>query len=641
MKAVQVAAAVLLASSAAAAIETRADPAYLGELVSRSRDRGLSEDRFWHRLGHYRRNRLGLLRSEAAGRLFFLSASGKKDPRAELEATLAGFFAPPSTATALSPLAAHPQCRFPLRYEWLKARLGFDLARLPEQDCPDLRRWRETTDAESATLIFASAFLNSPSSMYGHTFLRLDRKGRSSAEKLLDTTLNFAAETGDANPLTYALFGLAGLFPGKYSAMPYYLKVQEYSNLESRDIWEYRLNLSSGAVERLVLHAWELGDTHFPYFFFNKNCSYQLLPLLEVAEPRLEVTPAHALWVIPADTVRALMRHPGMVADAAYRPSQSTKMRQRRALLEPAEARIARDLGAGPLPSALEELERLAPDRLALSLDAASELILFKTGPNADPGAGWSERETALLRRRSRLAHPAAPLERPPWAEAPHVGHDTARIGLGAGVREKAAFQEIDLRAALHDLLDPTAAYVAGGSLEMGHARLRRDAATGRSYLKAFRVMDAASITPWDSWTRPVSWRAWTGVDTADELDRHQADSLYYGLSMASGFATAPAWTGRSSWYLLAEGDAGLGGLFRNGHRIGAGGIAGGILDLFPGCRLHVEGRWTAYALGDAGDVRRLKTGLGISPARNFSIRLDLSLDGRRREMSAALQRFL
>ena len=71
--------------------------------------------------------------------------------------------------------------------------------------------------------------------------------------------------------------------------MPYYVKVQEYSNMESRDLWEYELTLSAAQVSRLVMHAWETRATHFDYYFFSRNCSYQLLALLEAADPDLHL----------------------------------------------------------------------------------------------------------------------------------------------------------------------------------------------------------------------------------------------------------------------------------------------------------------------------------------------------------------
>src|SRR5262249_47537065 len=154
---------------------------------------------------------------------------------------------------------------------------------LPEQDCPRFDEWRETIGAKGATLLFSSAYLNSPASMYGHTFLRLDRQREAygSAPSLLDYTINFGADPWTTNGILYAILGLTGGFDGKFSTMPYYMKVQEYNNLEHRDIWEYHLNLDERQVARLLMHAWELGSTTFDYFFLTENCSYQLLTLIE------------------------------------------------------------------------------------------------------------------------------------------------------------------------------------------------------------------------------------------------------------------------------------------------------------------------------------------------------------------------
>jgi len=68
------------------------------------------------------------------------------------------------------------------------------------------------------------------------------------------------------------------------------LLVKEYGDFENRDIWEYRLQLTAAQTERLLMHVWELKESYFDYFFFTENCAYQLLPLLEVANPELHLT---------------------------------------------------------------------------------------------------------------------------------------------------------------------------------------------------------------------------------------------------------------------------------------------------------------------------------------------------------------
>lgn len=87
---------------------------------------------------------------------------------------------------------------------------------------------------------------------------------------------------------------------------PYYKLVRTYSDLESRDLWEYRLNLTPAQLQRLLEHAWELRDIHFDYYFFRENCALQqLLTLLETLIP-LMLSDRFTLWTLPADTLRLL-----------------------------------------------------------------------------------------------------------------------------------------------------------------------------------------------------------------------------------------------------------------------------------------------------------------------------------------------
>jgi hypothetical protein len=80
---------------------------YLEELVEGARQKGLAEQRQWLALGHYRHGLFGSgWISVIDSRDFFLAPAGRKDPKAELEATIAGFFAPPSNNLKTQ----HQQC---------------------------------------------------------------------------------------------------------------------------------------------------------------------------------------------------------------------------------------------------------------------------------------------------------------------------------------------------------------------------------------------------------------------------------------------------------------------------------------------------------------------------------------------------
>ena len=316
----------LLMASTAGAIEA-ADDSYLADLIRRANEAKLSDDRYWHLLLHYRQNLTGGYTSEQDDTGFFLASNGKTDPRAELEATLAQFFSAELVGRSRQPA----QCAFVARYHWLSEKLGIDTGRLPAQRCERFERWVGEFDAQSISLIFPSAFMNNPASMFGHTLLRIDQKGQTEQTRILAYTINYAADVPPDEGVLFAVRGIFGSYRGYFSTIPYYLKVQEYRDIENRDIWEYRLNFSDGQIRRMLMHAWELGNASFDYYFFKENCSYHLLSLLEVADPSLSLTDRFLFWTVPADTVRLITQQPGLVGEIAYRPSRSTQIRRKQA----------------------------------------------------------------------------------------------------------------------------------------------------------------------------------------------------------------------------------------------------------------------------------------------------------------------
>jgi len=392
------AAQILLAAAVLAPAAPPPSAAYLQQLQGTARSLRLSETRDWQVFLHYRRTFFGGWKSEADGGGFFLAGPrGRRDPAAELEASLAAFLAPGPQGDE------HAQCRFPARWEWLKQVLAIDPTRVPDLPCPALQTWMTGISPQAATLVYATAYVNSPASMYGHTFLRISR-ATGEGNPLLDYAINFAADVDTENGILYAVKGLVGLFPGRFYVMPYYVKVQEYSNMESRDLWEYQLSLTPEQVRRLVLHAWETRTTYFKYYFFTRNCSYHLLSLLEAAAPELHLVDHFKGAVIPANTVRAALGQAGLVGGQRSRPSLLSSMKQRRAALTTREVRAAEAWSKAP-PGAPNP----APDvgasneRQALVIDAAYEYLRYREGLHADPTTSFKLRE-----RRSTFLEPAS-----------------------------------------------------------------------------------------------------------------------------------------------------------------------------------------------------------------------------------------
>lgn len=582
----------LAAAAPAAGPPAAPDPTHLDELVRRARTLRLWEDPGWIRLGHWRRTAQGGWKSEVDGSAFFRALLGKTDPRAELEATLRGFFDGRPVADELS----DAMCRFPARFAFLAGKLGIDLGRLPPRRCPRLEAFLERVSPRSVTFVFSSYYLNNPASAFGHTFLRLNKEDRAregKAYELLDYGVDYAATVDTSNAVLYALKGLLGFFDGHFSHYAYYYKVRQYADAESRDLWEYDLALEPGEVAMLAGHLWELGGTHFSYWYLDENCSYHVLGALEAAAPRLSLLEhVGKIVVLPSDTVKAVFANPGLVRAVHYRPSIRTQFLARAARLPreglAAVERLSSDANA-PLP------EGLAPEARAAALDAALDHVDLRFMRDLVVGKApeAARARQVLLERRSALGVVSPPLEvAPPADRAPELGHGSLRLGAGGGWSSKdGGLAVLDLRLALHDLGDPPDGYPPLAQIEFAPTRLRLAPRDERVELDESWLVRVLSLNDLSRFDLKPSWRVKFGAATVrdagcDACLAGQAE-LGAGFTKAGVLGAVDLYAGVDA---AAEWSPHLAGTSGSEVRTGAG--PGGILRVRMGKR--------AVLLGDA-----------------------------------------
>ncbi|MDX2019529.1 MAG: DUF4105 domain-containing protein [Deltaproteobacteria bacterium] len=582
-----------------------ADLAYVKQLQKTASSLHLEQSRMWQVLLHYRKTWTGGWRSEADGLGFFNAGkSGRTDPAAELNATLLAFAqpAPPSDAGKSLEDAQHPQCRFPARWSWLKETLQIDPARMPDQPCPYFAMWRQAFAAQKVNLVYAAAYVNSPASMYGHTFLRLTRS-TGEGNPLLDYIINYAADVDTKNGLVYAFKGVLGGFRGRFYAMPYYVKIQEYSNMESRDLWEYELSLTPAQSERLVQHTWETRSTHFDYYFFTENCSYFLLGLLEAADPRLHLVDEFWGTTIPANTVRAVLNVPGLVRSNAPRPSlRATMFAQKRALnarqMDAANALANTGKAAATALAALPKVEQ------ARIIDAGYARLRYKEGFTWPPTPSFEKKERELLVLRGRTGVPPQTVAGIDFVDAPERGHRTLRLAAGGGstfdAKERTAgvaFADVSMRFAIHDYLDDPQGYPEDASLEMVSLRLRLLVDSQRFFIERLTLLNIVSAAPVDRWLISPSWKVWAGGGQAHELGCAGWDCSFGGVTSGGGFAWRP-WR---PWLLFAMGDLQVqgGSIFAHNFRAGLGGSLGSTIRWGRVAQTELGAQYIQHLVGD------------------------------------------
>ncbi|TXH05652.1 MAG: DUF4105 domain-containing protein [Nevskiaceae bacterium] len=562
----------LLCLACSGVADAAGDPAYLAELQAQAKVRQLAQARPWQRLLHLQPDRIGQgYTSTISFAGFFNAPEGRDHPAAELDATLAVFFS--DTDIAGEP----PQCRFKARYEWLKSQLDFDDARLPPQPCTRYDAWAAGLNARHLAVVFASNDLNSPSSMFGHTLLRVDAPGQGRDERLLAYALNYAATDIDDNGAVYAWRGITGSYTGYFSIYPYYEKVKEYARFEHRDLWEYPLELSPQDTQRLLWHVWELRGVGSNYYFFSQNCSFQLLSLIEAARPDLDLTHRFLYrgvpYAIPIDTIRQL-RDAGVLGAPDYRPANAKRLQHELAQLGEAQriwvlayARGDTDLAAATYMQA-EERDR------ARMLETAHELLYFRFQEGELSREAGLPRDRAALLARSRIATPAdfAPVPQP--ETPPDAGHDSGRLSMGLRADAHHVAALLRLRPAYHDRLDPPAGYLAGGELEFFDLGLLANRKGVQ--LDDLRLLSVQAVSPRSDVFKPWSWQASTGLRRSEPQTLSADPQGRYGPYVDGGGGMAWAPWSNTQVYGFAFGsadlnaDAAKGYLLRGGLRTGA-----------------------------------------------------------------------
>ncbi|BBP57221.1 DUF4105 domain-containing protein [Pseudomonas sp. St316] len=481
----------------------------------------LANDRFWISLGHYETAKLGGWRSYVSDKKFFLAPDGNEHPARELSATLEALYGPASAGQQ------HAQCVYPARTRWLKAQLN--LTNLPAVDCSDFKQWFKDVSPHSAVMIFPAAYLNSPSSMFGHTLLRIDQADvQSDKTALLSYAINFGAYIeGSDNSILYAWKGLMGGYPGLFALVPYQEKLSEYRSLENRDLWEYRLNLSQAETERMVEHVWELKQIQFDYFFFDENCSYRLLELLQVARPSLRLTEQFPLTAIPTDTVKAV-KEAGLVESIQYRPSRERELLSRAEPLSDDEQQWVLKVSADQQQLQTPGFKALPRARQALIIDAAYRLERYRAnGQERDPQR--AQRSFELLRAINQNPAPELDIPQP---GLPEDGHQSRTWQAGLGTRGDRAFGEYGLRMAYHDLNDNAESFPLGAQIEILQLKLRQY--EGNDWqVQQLDLATIRSLTPRNELLQPLSWQVTGGLERVP--GKHDDETLVSHVNGGAG----------------------------------------------------------------------------------------------------------
>lgn len=440
-----------------------------------------------------------------------------KDPKKEFDAAILAF---QDTKKLYGTLQLPAACSFPARKYILEKHLG---QKFPNAKCKDLDDWITRINADHLAIDFAGAYSGNPASILGHTFLRFYKSSNQDRRELLSHAVGFlAVSPPEDSRALYMVRGLTGQYPGYYQIEPFYMKVGIYNNSESRDIWEQPLNLTPEEIKLTLMLLWEYSfNAEIPYYFIDENCSYRLLSLLEVVRPESELLSELSPVVLPADTVRVLIKKGFSENPPKFRSSILRRLNKKVETFSEAEK-----TEFDKAKNNLSDLEKVNNENV---LDA---LIDFWTYTNYRAQTDLSESQSKLMEetflKRAKIFKISSNIQdellmleknlRPTF-----MGHKTSSFALSSGVMEFAGQNHSEFkgsyRMGAHSLTDSLSGYEDIAAIDYLGFDIE-----SRGKWKALLV-DAKSLEPLNRPERKLSWSARIGLE--NDADYSEYSNLY------------------------------------------------------------------------------------------------------------------
>ena len=428
-------------------------------------------------------------------------------------------------------------CKFPLRVKFINEVLGLEA--YPSEKCEEWVKFKQRINLGSASIVFSSYYVNTPASAFGHTLLKLNQKKTPGVPKsdLLDYGLNYAANVDVDNAIIYAFKGLLGQFTGTYTLIPYYYKIREYNDYESRDLWEYELSMNPDQLDNFERHIWELGSAKFRYYYVDENCSYQILNFLDLIYDEDLIKDLKSS-VIPIDTVKVLKKYPGLLKPPVLRISQREKAELYRKRLNEKSLAILKEITEKPDQYPLLTNNFSEEEKMFL-LDAALELNDYLRPQDLmNKDGSISKEKQKLLSLRAEIAKISPEIIATDLDKRdPTLSHPSERVGLQVGAQKNYGnYLKLSYRHTLHDLLDKSQGQPPHTQIEFLNAEMSFYEKTDKLKLNQLTLFQVTNIAPLNPYKNSMSWYGKLGAYETFKSGKNQYNhGLLKGGIMGGG----------------------------------------------------------------------------------------------------------
>jgi len=469
-----------------------------------AKSKNLQDSRIWHSLLH-----LDKTGSPSINTPRFLLSHGDFSPQKELDKTIEVLLNDKKSV-----------CKYPARFLWLKSELNLPIE-FRDSECSGFEEYIQKTSPKDLKLVFVSEQVESPSSMMGHVFFKLE--GAVASGEKRENAVSFFTVIDTFNiPYLVVKSTITGM-DGYFILSPYKNQIDRYLNLEDRNIWEYELALDDEQKKLIYHHFWELKDIDITYLFTGFNCATIVDDMLAIADENYK--DGFYLWVTPKDVIKRAHKK-GVIKKAKMTPSIGWELRMLGDSLDSDTIQNIKEILKNRDMEALGSFE-FSQDEQKRHLE--KNLILAYTNFLDKAGEKFSDAQRLAIADKSKsdkafevdLSKYKNPIK------SPNSSKISFRKGLGNG-----GFDELSFLPASNELHDDNRQYFGESSLKIGEISLSKNKSNVK--LERLELFSMSSLTPWDSMTNSISKEFFMGIENQydSKLQKHQVFNTKIGFGL-------------------------------------------------------------------------------------------------------------
>lgn len=466
----------------------------------------LHNSHVWHSLLHLNKDENPSIDSGK-----FLLSHKKFSPRNELQATLLSFFDDKRSI-----------CKYPARFLWLKQELELPMS-MSDSDCIEFNEYLYKTTPKDLKIIFASEQVESPMSMMGHVFFKLEGVDGDGVKR--ENAVSFFTVIDTANIPYLILKSTVTGMNGYFILSPYKKHLKRYLNEDERNIWEYELNLTNFEKKLIYYHFWELKSTDIKYLFTDFNCATIIDDMLALS--RKNYRDDFSLWVTPKDVIKRAYRN-NIIKKSKMEPAPGWEVKM---LVDSLDREAV-----STIKSILENknLKLLKEFRFNKSVDTAyleKKLFLSYANYLNTKKDMFSDSEIEEIKKTVQddknldLAIDISQYKNP--VKSPKSSQVTfSRV---YGDKNGLEFSFLPASNRLHD---DNRQYFTESSLKIGEITVSK--IDDEIKLKRFEILSMKSLAPWDTLTRSVSKEFSLNIEP--QYDKDLKEHQVLNANLGAGF---------------------------------------------------------------------------------------------------------